>query len=150
MELTAFDTPHDTDQSCGYRIHMPDGRKCAVCTDLGKVTPAVAQGIMGCDLVLLEANYDPDLLRSGRYPYAVRTRIASDHGHLSNHACAQQAAELIRGGTTRLLLGHLSRENNTPELAERTVLASLTAFRRDRDYLLSVAPEETDGRMVVF
>lgn len=150
MELTAFDTPHDTQQSCGYRIHTPDGRRCAVCTDLGMVTPAVSRGITGCDLVLLEANYDPDMLRNGRYPYSVRTRIASDHGHLSNQACARQAAELVAGGTTRILLGHLSQENNTPAIAEQTVAAALSGFRRDCDYLLSVAPVETDGRMVVF
>lgn len=150
MEITAFDTPHDTPQSCGYRIHTSDDRYCAVCTDLGKITPTVAQALTGCDLVLLEANYDPDMLSNGKYPYQVRCRIASDYGHLSNQACAVTAAELVAGGTTRILLGHLSPENNTPECAEQTVAAALSGFRRDCDYLLSVAPVETDGRMVVF
>lgn len=150
MELAAFETPHDTTQSCGYRIRTTDGRCCAVCTDLGHVTGTVSTALAGCDLVLLEANYDPEMLRHGPYPPYVKARISSDNGHLSNEACAAQAAALIAGGTTRLILGHLSQENNTPARAEQTVAAALTAFRRDTDYLLAVAPVETDGRMVVF
>ena len=111
MEITPFDTPHDTDQSCGYRITMPDGRICAVCTDLGCVTDTVAQGVTGCDLVLLEANYDEQMLRTGPYPDYLKARIASDRGHLSNAASGAFARRLIESGTTRLLLGHLSQEN---------------------------------------
>ena len=150
MEITAFDTPHDTVQSCGYRIHTADDRYCAVCTDLGHVTKTVSDALNGCDLVLLEANYDPRMLAGGSYPPYVKSRISSDNGHLSNSACAVQASALIAGGTTRLILGHLSQENNTPALAERAVTEGLAQYRRDMDYLLHVAPVETDGQMVVF
>ena len=150
MELTAFDTPHDTEQSCGYRITTADGRHCAVCTDLGHVTPTVQEALLGCDLLLLEANYDPRMLANGPYPAYVKQRIASEHGHLSNPDSGALAAELIAAGTTRLILGHLSQENNTPALAERTVTEALHSFRRNGDYLLEVAPVETTGKMVVF
>ncbi|MGN0613283.1 MAG: MBL fold metallo-hydrolase, partial [Porcipelethomonas sp.] len=142
--------PHDTVRSCGYRIKTSDGRACAVCTDLGHVTETVRENITGCDLVLLESNYDEKLLRNGPYPYYLKERIRSDHGHLSNVDCAQQAAELIRTGTTQLILGHLSQENNTPYKADQTVEEGLSEFVRNRDYILEVAPVETTGKMVVF
>ena len=150
MELTAFDTPHDTEQSCGYRIVLPDGRRCAVCTDLGYITKTVDEHLMGCDLVLLEANYDENMLRNGVYPPYVKNRIKSDRGHLSNIDSASQIKRLIKNGTTRILLGHLSQENNTPALAEKTVAEALSEFIRNRDYILQVAPVETRGEVVVF
>lgn len=150
MQIFAFDTPHDTVQSCGYRIELPDGRRCAVCTDLGTVTETVQANLEGCDLVLLEANYDEQLLLQGAYPHSIKMRIHSDHGHLSNTACAEQALRLVRSGTKRLILGHISPENNTPALAERTVRAALQEYQSGVDYLLQTAPVETTGEMVVF
>ncbi len=150
MEVKCFDTPHDTTRSCGYHITFEDGRKCAVCTDLGHVTETVDKSISDCDLVLLEANYDPQMLQEGPYPYYLKERIMSDCGHLSNQCCGTQVRKLISNGTTRIILGHLSQENNTPEIAEKTVLESLSGFKRDSDYILSVAPVETKGEVVVF
>ena len=150
MSLSAFVTPHDTVQSCGYRITMPDGKVCAVCTDLGHVTRTVEEALIGCDLVLLEANYEETLLRSGKYPPYVKARILSKVGHLSNVDCAAQAKKLIENGTTRLILGHLSQENNRPVLAEDTVVQTLAGMTRGSDYLLEVAKVETEGEMMVF
>lgn len=150
MQVTAFDTPHDTDQSCGFRAELPDGRICAVCTDLGHVTKTVQSALTGCDLVLLEANYDPQMLKSGHYPPNVKARIASDCGHLSNQDSAAEAARLISSGTTRLILGHLSQENNRPAVAEQAIVSGLAGFVRGSDYLLEVAAPESDGRMIVF
>lgn len=150
MEITCFDTPHDTVRSCGYHIKTPDGRNCAVCTDLGYVTDTVRKNILGCDLVLLESNYDEKMLKNGPYPYYLKERIRSNHGHLSNNDCAKQAAELIRNGTTHIILGHLSQENNTPYQADKTNEEGLSEFVRNRDYILDVAPVETNGKMVVF
>ena len=150
MQITAFDTPHDTDQSCGFRADLPDGRSCAVCTDLGHVTKAVQHALTGCDLVLLEANYDPQMLQTGHYPPNVKARIASRFGHLSNHDSAAEAARLISSGTTRLILGHLSQENNRPAVAEQAIVSGLAGFVRGSDYLLEIAAPESDGRMIVF
>lgn len=150
MEVKCFNTPHDVPGSCGYRVTFEDGRTCAVCTDLGHITQEVDDNILGCDTVLLESNYDEKLLRGGPYPYFLIERILSDHGHLSNENSARQAARLIESGTTRIILGHLSQENNTPKIAEKTVLGELARFRRNTDYILSVAPVETKGEMVVF
>lgn len=150
MKVTAFDTPHDTDQSCGYRISMPDGRVCAVCTDLGYVPESVREALNGCDLVLLEANYDEQMLKTGPYQPYLKARITSDHGHLSNTVSGQTARMLLNSGTTRIILGHLSQENNRPELAEAAVTAALAGYVRGQDYLLETAAPETDGRMTAF
>lgn len=146
----AFETSHDTPQSCGYRITLPDGRTAAVCTDLGYVSPAVEKALLGTDCVLLEANYDIEMLRNGSYPYYLKTRILGKTGHLSNTDSGKFAAQLIESGATRLILGHLSQENNTPGTAESTVLAALTEFTRNSDYTLDIAPVETTGGFITF
>ena len=149
-ELTNFNTPHDTIQSCGYRITTPDGKICAVCTDLGHISAEVDQALSGCRLVLLESNYDEEMLRRGPYPLYLKERILSPYGHLSNHNCGYQAASLIKRGTTHILLGHLSQDNNRPDIADKTVEGVLSGFVRNRDYLMGVAPVESSGGAVIF
>lgn len=150
MEISCFNTPHDTIQSCGYRIHTEDDKYCAVCTDLGHVTEEVDAALMGCRLVLLESNYDEGMLRTGGYPLYLKQRILSPNGHLSNDDCGAQLCRLVENGTTHLLLGHLSQDNNRPAIADRTASAALGKFVRGKDYLLGVAPVETTGGAVIF
>ena len=92
------------------------------------------------------------MLAKSSYPFYLKTRIRSARGHLSNEACGKFAAELVKSGTTRLILGHLSQENNTPETADMCVSSTLEAagFARSRDYILSVAEPETSGGFVAF
>ncbi|MBR6106922.1 MAG: MBL fold metallo-hydrolase [Oscillospiraceae bacterium] len=149
MTLTPFATSHDTVQSCGYRITMPDGQSCAVCTDLGFVPDSVKDALRGCRLVLLEANYDEQMLRCGPYPDYLKRRISSDSGHLSNVQCGELARFLVQNGTVHLVLGHLSEHNNTPETALRTVTEALHGYVCGQDYLLDAAMPE-DGRMIAF
>ncbi len=138
--VRSFPTEHDADGSCGYRIFTPDERSCSVCTDLGVVTDTVHSAVDGSDLVVIESNYDPEMLKTGSYPYYLKERISGNEGHLSNGACAREADKLISGGTTRLILGHLSEENNTPYLAESSVRERLDAsYKCGIDYLLYVA-----------
>jgi len=150
MEITAFDTPHDAVHSCGYRIHTSDDKYCAVCTDLGHITPEVEESLSGCRLVLLESNYDEMMLRTGDYPLAVKQRIMSMNGHLSNDDCASEVRKLIKTGTRYFVLGHISPENNRPEIADKTVQLALRGYRRNYDYLLGTAPKETNGGVVIF
>lgn len=149
MRIKPFDTPHDSVQSCGYRIETENGGKCAVCTDLGYVTKTVEEALIGCSTVLLEANYDENMLKSGPYPPYVKARIASQNGHLSNTASAAMAKRLIETGTTQIILGHLSRDNNTPALAQNAVEKALCGFVRNRDYILEVAPVENGGKSFI-
>lgn len=136
-----FLTPHDTRESTGYSVLTPDGKRISVATDIGMVTDTVMDAIHGSDLVLLESNHDVNMLRMGPYPYFLKQRILSDHGHLSNENCAKTAVRLVESGTTRLVLGHLSKENNIPSLAYETTRSAMTVAGATEgvDYLLTVA-----------
>ena len=115
VRVTPFPTPHDAAGSCGYRL---DGSaRFGFCTDLGTVTDAVRAALCGVDCAVIEANHDPELLRTGPYPIYLKRRIASDHGHLSNESAGALAVYLAENGAQQLILGHLSRENNTPRAA---------------------------------
>ena len=143
-----FKTSHDSRESCGYTVDLPHGQRAAIATDLGKITSEVERAITGCEFVMLESNHDISMLQAGPYPYYLKRRILSDRGHLSNEACAEQAKKLIKSGTSRLFLGHLSAENNFPDLAFQTTLSALSEMDavNERDYILKVnSVENTDG-----
>ena len=117
--VRAFHTPHDTDESVGYRI---SGEAVfALATDMGQVTDEIRAGLLGADTALIEANHDLAMLRDGPYPFPLKRRILSSRGHLCNDDCAALARLLAENGTRQIVLGHLSRENNRPELALATV-----------------------------
>lgn len=141
MYVRAFKTPHDTLESTGYTVVTPDGKRIAVATDIGVVDESVMNAIYGCDLVLLESNHDVRMLQNGPYPYFLKQRILSNTGHLSNENCAKTAVKLMESGTTRFVLGHLSKENNIPQLAFETTHAAMTmaGAKENIDYILSVA-----------
>lgn len=119
IEIMAFPTPHDAADSVGYTMEL-DRARFALATDIGCVRDSWLKHVLGADAVLLESNYDPDMLKAGPYPYDLKKRILSRRGHLSNDDAGQAAARLISAGARQLVLGHLSKENNFPELALRS------------------------------
>lgn len=151
FKICRFATLHDCFGSSGYRITTPEGKRVAVCTDLGVVTDTVRAALLGCDLVMLEANHDVTMLQQGSYPYVLKQRILSESGHLSNTACACELPELLKGGTTRIVLAHLSQENNRPELARRAAVAALLdkGYTEGKDYLLYVAPPRNGAPIIL-
>ena len=150
--IHAFPTPHDANESCGYTIELPDERRVSVATDIGHMTNEIMHGILGSDLVMLESNHDIGMLENGPYPYFLKRRILSDYGHLCNDACADVAVQLVEHGTTRLFLGHLSAENNIPQLAYQTTYAALqqAGATLGKDYTLQVNPRENDEGVILF
>lgn len=151
MEITRFATSHDCAGSSGYTVTLPDGKKCAVCTDLGFVSEEVRSALKGSSAILIESNHDVNLLQKGTYPEHLKRRILSDKGHLSNNACAVELPTLVESGTTRIVLGHLSRENNKQEIAHNAAVAALMdkRMKENDDFLLYIAPPKT-GRAVLF
>lgn len=151
MNVTSIKTSHDSAESCGYTINMPDDRKISVVTDTGIITQDIIDKASGSDLILLESNHDKKMLNNGPYPYYLKNRILSDKGHLSNDACAEAARHFVNTGTTRLVLGHLSRENNTATAAYKATSNALGEMGAVEgiDYLLQVAPPTLGERMVI-
>lgn len=146
------DTPHDAAESCCYTVRTSDGRVCTVATDMGYMTDEVRRQLEKSDFCVVESNHDVNMLRCGPYPYALKRRILSDVGHLSNISCAQEIAGLAKGGAARFLLAHLSRENNTPELAYQTAMCEFLqqGMKPGKDFTLDVAPEVTDGKRFIY
>lgn len=138
LHIRSFPTPHDALCSVGYRFESENGT-FGYCTDCGSLTDAVLEGLRGCDAAVLEANHDEEMLRYGSYPIALKRRILSERGHLSNENCARLAVTLAESGCRSFVLGHLSKENNRPALAYDTVRRALDeAGFTDR--ALTVAP----------
>lgn len=119
MDITPFSTPHDAAQSVGYAFEI-NGAKLSIATDIGCIRDGWLKHVIGSDAVILESNYDSDMLKAGPYPYDLKKRIMSHRGHLSNDDAGIVSVELIRHGTKQIILGHLSKENNFPELAMRS------------------------------
>lgn len=124
VEIMAFSTPHDAASSVGYAFEL-DNSRFALATDIGCVRDSWLKHVLGADAVLLESNYDPDMLKAGPYPYDLKKRILSRRGHLSNDDAGATAAKLINAGARQVVLGHLSKENNFPELALQSAEAIL-------------------------
>lgn len=134
--IEPFDVPHDSRDCCGFFMTYHDIRLCLL-TDCGEVTPEIESYVTRATHLIVEANYDPDMLLAGPYPEYLKQRIRSSHGHLSN----QRAAQLIRdhrGHLRRVFLCHLSQNNNTPQRALEAVNKALYATD-----LFETAPEVT-------
>lgn len=152
MLVKSFRTSHDCCESVGYSVETPDGRKFAIATDTGCLTDEIINSINGCDVVAIESNHDVNMLLNGVYPYPLKRRILSDVGHLSNETCSGILPRLVKSGTTRFVLAHLSRENNMPRIAQQSALCSLqeNGMKQNIDFTLDIAKEVTMGESIVF
>ncbi len=149
LEIMPFAIPHDANDPTGYRIYTPQA-SVAIATDLGYFADSVRDAVTGAEVVLLESNHDPEMLKQNAfYPAHLKKRILGKKGHLSNESGAAAAVELAKNGTRHLLLGHLSSENNTPDLAYRTTLCALEKAGAvvGRDVTLNVAERYHTGCM---
>ena len=149
LDVRSFTTPHDAADPVGYAVSAA-GMKVAIATDIGAVREGWLREVEGADVLLLEANHDVDTLKASRYPYELKRRILGNRGHLSNDDAGKAAAELARRGVRVIVLGHLSGENNFPELAYASVACVLeeAGLKPGRDVMLSVA--RRDGRSELF
>lgn len=119
IDVTAFATYHDAQEPVGYTFEK-QGKKISLLTDTGSVCKRIKERIQGSHIMLLESNHDMDMLLEGPYPWHLKNRVKSDIGHLSNESCGQIICD-IHDEHCIYFLGHLSKENNTPHLAMRTV-----------------------------
>ncbi len=140
--VKSFATSHDSKCSVGYVIGHESGIKLGTMTDTGYISGEMASALDGCSAVILESNYDEDMLKHGGYPADVKYRISSEKGHLSNSQSAEFLPYLYKGGTRRVLLAHISPENNTPELA---FSSALSAIKRYGLINMSVEPADRYG-----
>ena len=129
IKIKPFSIPHDAANPCGFNLYH-EKVKMSVATDLGHMTKEIFEKLEASSFVMLESNYDPEILKCCSYPYLLKTRILGPTGHLSNILAGKTISRLINSGLKSVMLGHLSKENNFPELAYQTVLEQL----RQADY----------------
>lgn len=127
IEVTSFPVSHDAVAPCGYLLSAGGCRVCVV-IDSGEVTPVMLEAMQQADLLVLESNHDRERLLRGPYPYALKLRILSPTGHLSNDQAADAVLRTWRTDSVRWLwLSHLSRTNNTPKIALQSMVSRLSA-----------------------
>ena len=140
--IKSFNISHDAAAPIGYSFQKGE-EKVSVATDIGILKKDIFEVVKKSKTVLLEANHDVNMLEIGRYPEHLKRRIRGDFGHLSNDDAGKAAEFLVRLGTENIILGHLSEENNYPNLAEKTVELALAEAEIivGRDVKLSVASQ---------
>lgn len=118
--IQAFNISHDAVKPVGYNIYYKN-KKISLVTDTGCVSENIIKSISDSDLMLVESNHDEDMVLIGPYPWSLKRRVLGEFGHMSNDTAGDLISKVIKRGTEIVLLGHLSKENNFPELAYKTV-----------------------------
>ena len=153
-DLTVNPMKISHDAACPVAYRFSYGRKrAAVCTDLGYYNEYTVECLKGMDVLLLEANHDVNMLQVGSYPYYLKQRILGNRGHLSNENAGRLLAAVLHDGMKGIVLGHLSQENNLPELAYEAVRLEIDLADnpyRSGDFPIRVAPRGEVGETVMF
>lgn len=132
LKIFPFAIPHDAANPCGFNI-FNQNKKISVATDIGHMTSQIIHKLEDSSFILLEANYDPNILKCSKYPYSLKERIAGPNGHLANSDAGKTVSYLMKSGLNKVMLGHLSKENNFPELAYKTVVNELIENKCDEN-----------------
>ena len=142
--VTPFRIPHDTVYPVGFVVRDNTGT-CGIATDLGQVTRGIAMNLADCDTLLIESNHDVNMLLSGKYPPHLKQRIRSNLGHLSNEDCAELVLHLVGKKLQRVILGHISENNNSPRLARLATekILAMSGIEVGKDVRLAVASPDT-------
>lgn len=151
FEITAFEVPHDSSDNVGYHI-VWGNQKFTFATDVGHITETIATYLRKANHLILEANYDEEMLRFGSYPAFLKERVSSKTGHLSNREAAEFIATNFHEGLKNVWLCHLSKDNNHPELAVKTMDHRLfqEGIRLGKDLQLSALKRTTPSERFEF
>ena len=148
LKIKPFSIPHDAANPCGFCI-FKDNKKMSIATDIGHMTNGILKNLEDSLFVLLESNYDPEVLMYSKYPYPLKNRIRGPIGHLSNQDAGKTISCLLHSGLKQAMLGHLSKESNFPELAYKTVVEDLISNNYDENSLnLYVAKRDEQSKII--
>ena len=148
LDINSFSIPHDAANPCGFNISK-NGKQISIATDIGHMTNDILKNLEESLFVMLEANYDPEVLKFSSYPFKLKTRIAGPDGHLSNQIAGKTISHLLKFRLKKAMLGHLSKETNFPELAYKTVIEELISNNFNENSLnLSVAQRNLHSKLI--
>ncbi len=152
LDVKSFVIPHDAIAPVGYTISN-NNKKVSVATDFGTFTDEIYSNIKDSEVILLESNHDVNMLKYGPYPYTLKRRILSEIGHLSNEDCGKAIIDIVKCGKGKnILLGHLSKTNNNPDLAFQTALSAIEekGIVQGKDITLSMAKRDNPSGYIEF
>ena len=148
LAINSFSIPHDAANPCGFNIYN-NKSKLTIATDIGHMDNKLINNLKESSFILLESNYDPEILKCSNYPYLLKQRISGPNGHLSNSTAGKTISELIKTDLKEVMLGHLSKENNFPELAYQTVIEELEKNNVDLNEIrVSVANRYNPSKVI--
>lgn len=148
LKIASFSIPHDAANPCGFNIYK-NNKKISIATDIGHMTNSILENLEKSSFIMLESNYDPEVLKCSPYPYYLKTRIAGPNGHLPNEMAGKTISHLLKYGLEGAMLGHLSKESNFPELAYKTVVDELISNNYNENSLsLNVASRDCPSKLI--
>ena len=148
FKIHPFKVPHDASNPCGFNL-IYKNNKISIATDIGHMTSNIIHKLEDSSFILLESNYDPEVLKCSSYPYLLKKRISGPNGHLPNIEAGKTISHLMKCGLKEVLLGHLSKENNFPELAYKTVVEELIENNMDLSKIkINVASRSSPSNLV--
>jgi phosphoribosyl 1,2-cyclic phosphodiesterase len=149
FEIEVFPVSHDAPETVGFQICSGE-KKITIVTDLGHICETASRYIREASLLVIESNYDEQMLADGKYPHFLKARIRSEHGHLGNHQTAAFLADNFSKGMSQICLAHLSKNNNTPEKALETIQQTFSArgIRLNRNQRISVLNRNTPTKIL--
>ena len=138
LQIHPFHIPHDAAEPCGYNIYN-ENNKISIATDIGHMDNSILKKLEESKFLLLESNYEPEILKYAKYPYYLKRRISGPNGHLSNQEASDTIIKLLSTGVNNIMLGHLSKETNFPELEYKTVMDEIINNKINNNLTLNVA-----------
>ena len=148
IDILPFSIPHDAANPCGFNL-FNDSTKISIATDIGHIDNNILNNLKNSSFIMLESNYDPEVLKMSSYPYSLKQRISGPNGHLSNNTAAKTVLHLLNSGLKEVMLGHLSKENNFPELAYQTVIDELNSNNiSSSEVILNVASRTSPSKVI--
>ena len=148
LSVRYFTVPHDATQTVGYAIRL-NGYNFVIMTDLGRMTEEALEFASKAQTVVIESNYDMDMLMGGPYPHELKMRICQGSGHLSNDECADAVREFWHEGLRHIFLCHLSEHNNTPRKATACTAEVLKGLGADTQTTLVALPRQTPSQYYI-
>lgn len=152
IEIKPFDIFHDTYEPCGYTFTHGD-KKAAIVTDTGTYDDVIVENLLNVNALLIESNYDIEMLKKGDYPQFLKERIMGDDGHMSNVLCHKLLSEILHDDLKEIMLGHLSINNNNPTIALNTVKDGIDNNKTDYcadDFKITVAERDSPSKPIEF
>ncbi len=147
LKIYPFHIPHDAAEPCGYNIYNDD-KKISIATDIGHMDNNILKKLEESQFLLLESNYEPEILKYAKYPYYLKQRIAGPNGHLSNQEAGLTITKLVYSGVNNIMLGHLSKQTNFPELAYKTVMEEIIKSKINSELSLNVASRLKPSKVI--